>query len=472
MKKNTLIYLIIFLFMNTLTGCDSLFDDEVPPHELVGGNAITNETSAETALNGIYSYIGGVGTMSAYYIADNEYRLGMLSGTYRGTFETEGLLAFKLTEEYSYVEDPWSQAYKLVNAANNFIYFVGQLDESKFGVNRKNEMLAEAHFMRAFANMFLLRRYGYFWNTESPLGIILRLDPSSLSNNSQGRASVKECYTKIFEDLDIAIQQGPKYYSKYRSCATLAKAFKADYLMNRGADGDYAEALRLVNEAIGSEEFGLEEQYADIFKKGYTSKELMFTRHLKNPPTMDDNMGSLLKMFGGGTYKPTDTYLSIITQEDTRYASTFDSLVLGAGTTASKQIIWKKHYVASNDCPMYYMRVAQLYLIKAEAMAYTGAQVKDILDVLNVLRERSGNTLFKEQDYATMNEVLDEIFKENLREIGMENGALFYLAVRMKKNGVRKISELNPDFKNDDQLCFPIPKAELEHNFIIEQKPL
>ena len=31
---------------------------------------------------------------------------------------------------------------------------------------------------------------------------------------------------------------------------------------------------------------------------------------------------------------------------------------------------------------------------------------------------------------------------------------------------------MNPKFENDDQLCFPIPKAELEHNFVVEQKPL
>ena len=63
-----------------------MFDDELPPHDLVGENAITNETSAETALNGIFSNLQGYGTMSAYYICDNEYRTGLLSGTYRGTF--------------------------------------------------------------------------------------------------------------------------------------------------------------------------------------------------------------------------------------------------------------------------------------------------------------------------------------------------------------------------------------------------
>ena len=222
------IFLCSLLFLFAITGCDNMFDDELPPHDLVGENAITNETSAETALNGIFSNLQGYGTMSAYYICDNEYRTGLLTGTYRGTFETDGLLGFKLTEEYSYVADPWELAYKMVNAANNFIYYVDKLSENLFGENRKTEMLAEAKFARAFGHAFLLRRYGYFWDINSPLGPIIRLEPSSISNNSMGRSSVKESYEKIFEDLDYAIQYGPRFYSKYRSCATTAKPFKAD----------------------------------------------------------------------------------------------------------------------------------------------------------------------------------------------------------------------------------------------------
>ena len=58
------IFLCSLLFLFAITGCDSMFDDELPPHDLVGENAITNETSAETALNGIFSNLQGYGTIS------------------------------------------------------------------------------------------------------------------------------------------------------------------------------------------------------------------------------------------------------------------------------------------------------------------------------------------------------------------------------------------------------------------------
>ena len=83
---NRFIYSWIFLLCVLATGCDSMFEKELPPHNLVGENAITNESSAEVALNGIYSYLTSYGTMSAYYISDNEYRTGLLDSTYRTAF--------------------------------------------------------------------------------------------------------------------------------------------------------------------------------------------------------------------------------------------------------------------------------------------------------------------------------------------------------------------------------------------------
>lgn len=467
--------LMVMLSLFVLGSCDSMFDNEIPPHDLVGENAITNESSAEVALNGVYSYLQGWGTMSAYYICDNEFRTGLLDPTayYRSKTESEQLPRLQILEDNTDVESPWKVGYKLVNTASNFIYYTERVTESAFGLNRKTEMLAEAHFIRAFAHAFLLRKYGYFWDINSRLGTIIRMEPSSLSNNNQARSTVKESYEKIFSDLDYAIKYGPSYYSKFRICVTTAKAFKADILMNRGAEGDYREAIRLADEVIGSSEFGMEDRYEDVFRNGYNSKELLFTRFMKNPPSMDDNVGSLLKMFGGGTYQPSDAYLSVFPTDDPRYEVTFDSLEFTRldGSKYKKQI-WKKHYVANGDCPMYYMRVAQMYLIKAEAMLLTGSEIKDVVGVLNILRNRAGAVPLKVGDYPDKESLMNEIFNENVREIGIENGALYYLAVRMKIGGQRLLKTWNDSYEKDDQLCFPIPRAELEHNSRVEQKPL
>ena len=57
--------LSLILLLLTLGSCDSMFDNEIPPHDLVGDNAITNESSAKVALNGVYSYLEGWGIMNS-----------------------------------------------------------------------------------------------------------------------------------------------------------------------------------------------------------------------------------------------------------------------------------------------------------------------------------------------------------------------------------------------------------------------
>lgn len=477
MKRKIYCYITALASLAVLGGCDSMFDDEIPPHDLVGENAITDETSAEVALNGCYYYLQGPNTMSAYYISDNEFRTGLLRDdkAYRSNFETEQLFKFAYREDESNVANPWQKAYQLTNVASNFIYYTEKLPSSAFGEGRQEEMLSEAHFLRAFGHALTLRRYGYFWDLDSKLGTIIRMEPSSLSNNNRERSTVAESYEKIFEDLDYAIKHGPKFYSVYNASAMLARGFKAALLMDRGAEGDYAEAIRLADTVINSGEFGLEDTYEDVFVKGYNSKELMFTRYLERDYDIDYNTGTIIKMFCGGTYQPTQRYKDMFEQDDPRYKATFDTIWIERYGTTIKDPFdrWAKHnHMANGRCPMWYMRLAQMYLIKAEAMAYTGASTKDVLAVLNVLRDRAGASHLEENKSYTRDELLELIFKENVREIGMENGDLFYLAVRMKISGDRYLKQLNENFTDDNQLAFPIPLGELQHNPLVSQKPL
>lgn len=468
-----ILLLSALIFALTFMSCDSMFDNELPPHSLVGENAIVDETSAEVALNGVYSYFAGYGPMSAYYISDNEFRTGLLNPNYyyRSKWESDQLPELRVEEDNSNLEAPWRQIYRIVNTASNFIHYTEKLPAGVFAPGKQNNMLAEARFARAFAHAYSLRAFGYFWDIDSEFGTIVRMEPASLSNNYQARSTVKESYEKIFEDLDYAIQYGPAYYTKFRGCATAAKAFKADILMNRGAAGDYAEAIRLADEVIGSSEFGMEETYADVFNKGYNSKELLFTRFIKDPPNVDYNSGTMIKMFCGGVFQPTDAYMNVFSDSDPRKDWTFATRTFTNTTGDYERIIWPKHDVGKGDCPMYYMRVAQMYLIKAEAMVYTGSPVEEVVKVLNILRTRAGAPLLEAADFPDREGLLEEIFHENIREIGSENGALYYLAVRMRIGGERLLKKWNENYTKDDQLCFPVPLIELEHNFKVKQKP-
>lgn len=469
--KQIIIPIILFSLLG-LAGCENMFEKEVPPHNLTDGNVITDESTAEPVLNGIYSYLEPYGTFDVLYILDDEYRLNLYESGYRSDFEEEQLLTGNYRVEDSYLLNAWQNAYQMINAANNFISIVEGLSESVFGPNRQTEMLAEAKFLRAFAYSYLLKHFGYFWDINSEYGVILRLEPSSMSNNNMPRSTVEACYTQILDDYQYAIDHGPDFYSRYRACATTAKAFKAEMLMNRGAEGDYEEAMRLATEVLNSGEFSMAGTYADIFNAGYDSQELMFTRHISDEISIGDNIARTSTYLAEGRYQPSELYYDFLPETDTRRLLSVDSIHVGTDTTNT--LVYMKHLKTDNNSPMYYMRLAQMHLIKAEAMAYLNEPTDDIIEELNVLRRRSGNTELNAEDYPTQESLLDEIFAESVREISNENGSLFYFAVRYKKGSIRKLEELNSNYTsaNEHQLCFPIPQSELEHNTLIEQRPL
>ena len=55
-------YIIGLIWLATsLSACNSLFDDELPKSQIAAKEAIKDQASAETALLGVYSYLGEYG---------------------------------------------------------------------------------------------------------------------------------------------------------------------------------------------------------------------------------------------------------------------------------------------------------------------------------------------------------------------------------------------------------------------------
>ena len=77
---NKIDYILVMVLMVLLSGCNSLFDKEIPEYQVSDATAVTDQASAETALLGVYSYLGDYGVFSAYYLVDDAYRCGCWRG--------------------------------------------------------------------------------------------------------------------------------------------------------------------------------------------------------------------------------------------------------------------------------------------------------------------------------------------------------------------------------------------------------
>lgn len=484
-------YICLSIACMGLTSCDDWFngilDDQLPKHDLVPENAIVDEKSSEKALLGAYYYLDdskfNSGYLNSQLIIRNWIRLNLIAPTGGGSFENDQLYKFAYDETNSGYELPWSYVYKIINAANNTIYYTELADDSKYGPNRKNELLAEARFLRGYCHMYLMQHYSQFYDLNSEYGVLLRTEPSKLSNNNLKRATVEESYKSIYEDLEFASENAPELSSVYRICKTTAKAFYANYLLMRGTDADYDKALTLADEVLQSSDFSLEQNYGDIFTKRYSSSELMFTQYTDEPYVYTANVQGLAQLLGRGQYRakknePDDDssiFFDIMNDEtSTRYTATMDSIEMPGQTTQKKvkTFVWKKfHTLEKEAIPMYYMRLAQMYLVKAEAKSYRGYSIADVLDELNVLRDRAGEAPLEANDYTSMEEVRAEIMKEYIREFGAENGDPFFYAARTIVDGHRLIADYNVNFTDEKTLCFPIPAKEIEKNNLAKQNP-
>lgn len=363
----------------------------------------------------------------------------------------------------------------MINAANNLLEGIEKVPDNRFIENRKSEIIAETRFMRAFAQLYLMKHYAFWWDIDSEYGPLMRRVPGKLSNNNMKRSNVKEAYGMILDDLDYAINNGPDFSNVYRVSKGLAKAYKIETLLLRGQPEDYAAVPQMADDVVADYGFKMENTYADFVKNGYESTELMFSRYLseKKLTDVDTNVASIKKLMCG-SYKPNDQFFSIFNEEnDARYTEAFDSVMYDKVNSTRKTLVLKKIWRSNGDCPMCYMRLAQMYLFKAEALATSGASVKEVLAPLNVLRERSGNELYDEKDFTDRDELIKAVFNETVREIGLENGSEFFVAARMRlASGKRLLTEYNSIFRDDKQLAWQIPDDEMKYNILMVANPI
>lgn len=263
---NKIDYILMMVLMVILSGCDSLFDKEIPEYQVSDATAVTDQASAETALLGVYSYLGDYGVFSVYYLVDDAYRCGLLEGTYRSSDYERNLEALSVPSEHRELLEKWKLCGKMINAANNLLAAIEKVNDANFVGERKKEIIAETRFLRAFAQLYLMKHYAFFWDLDSKYGPLMRRVPGTLSNNNMKRSGVRETYDLILEDLDYAIDYGPGYKDVFSASKGLAKGFKVEVLLLRGTEEDYAKVPELANEVLPDYEFKLEGSFEDVLK--------------------------------------------------------------------------------------------------------------------------------------------------------------------------------------------------------------
>ncbi|QTE22363.1 RagB/SusD family nutrient uptake outer membrane protein [Polaribacter cellanae] len=433
--KKAILYIITLFLIYSCELTNVLEND--PPNNLVSENVVKNQTDARALLNGCYAII----SLNQYYYVYTELIPSTLIGSMSRVGSNSDLVPFaenSLSYDNSYSYSFWNAFYKVIDGANHTIFQTTKLSSNLIPDTARKEIIGEARFVRAMATFDVLRYFGQFFDMNSKFGIILRTEPANFVNRDKARSTVAECYAQILADLDAAIADAPDYSVSYKGSKTAAKALKARVLVYQGK---YAEAAVLANEVINDGTTSLEADFETAFSTGIKSSEMILMVYTDEET--EQLRGYNVKRFYSGRPAENNWFTTLMDTDPRKPFTYEDKEVL---KTTNKEV-YK---------PTYFLRLPEMYLIKAEGLAFSGASLADASAPLNVIRNRAGigNTLA-----TNIQELKDDIFNEYARELAYENGAEWFAAIRFGK-----AEELKPSIKNSDQYILPIPRGEIENN--------
>jgi hypothetical protein len=449
----------------------------LPENAKVDANTILDQKTAEVALRGAYYLlynIPGRGTNITCW--DNHqwlpaYYAGYLAGASDGP-EEENRYA-----ESSLISSVWNESYATINAANGIINRLNILPDASFANNRKEGILGEAKFLRAYSHFKILSYYGEWFKYDSKYGILIREELSNLANIAKARSNVKDSYDFILADLDYAIDNAPSQGPNHYATKWAAMALKMRVLMSRAQTGDYNEVISIANLIIQNSPYSLENDPKDIFRsKGLSSNEVILG--IKPQPNQENNSYNLSILYSQYTAQITVTHhatkrlYDLFRSTDPRKNWVTGDLVPGntnGGHLFSKYIIANgKPTVVSETA--YAFRLSEVYLLKAEAITRSKGNMDEAKLILKQMMQHAGVTDRNYVDQISSYDGLElEVFYELSRNLVGEDGQEWMALLRFPLTTVKT---LKPTISNTIQYILPIPAHEFLTNPTIgDQNP-
>jgi len=472
MKNLKSIYTVLGLILLGFNSCEVAkdIDDFEPLFTLDSETAIRDEASAELALAGAYAGLRNGGDPHAYILPSLMSNLGQSSVS----FAIPGPTAYNNNNPIIDETDAMSAyqgMYAVINRSNWIIEKVAELEDELFSTpTRRTEIIGEAKTLRALAHFYVLRLWGEFYDISSGFGIDVRTTPAR-SAEAFARKTVAETYAAIIRDLDDAIATAPDLRAKFFANKNFAKGLKARILLYQG---EYAVAAALAKEVIddASGDFELTATFEEQFDN--TSIDILSTSEVLFGTKGDPVARTFFRNLWGFYVQATQSYIDLgatgsmmvagqdIAFDNTRISSQFEDRGGSFGWVANKFANRSEDYDM-----IYHMRMAEVYLIHAEALARaTNTVSADALASLNAIRIRAGAITtggdgFETYPVAiTLDEFLEAVRIEKSVELGSELGEEWFDLIRYDfADGFGtgfQVSDFVPTATDPDKFILPI----------------
>lgn len=459
--------LVLLIFTMAILSCNKNLDSLSPHNVNFEDQQFLTNSGFTKATIGNYTFLSGATPTTAYELywfnlsefRGNNVKFIDITST-SSSVAAQDVDAFNFTnsvsKDFGLSNSFWFASYQALLGINIVLKHVSPTETDPIILQAQAENL----FLRAVINFNLVRLYGlpYYQSPETNLGVPLITKPITSPNDPPARATVKETYVQIVDDLSTATKKFTQkkvnsFASKYAAYALLSRV----YLYMSGTfeqpNTNYAQ---------------LSQQYADsvILNGGYSLLQgAAYTNYYNNSNQANtetiwainnDAVSSYiphLLMQPAGVYagnpnystgqvKPSADFLKLLTASDLRKGYYLKDKYPNNNIDTISCMKYGYKYlptgVAYSNAPVHYIRLAEIYLNRAEARLKQGDNAGALADV-NVIRVRAGLTAITGISGQTL---FNEILAQRRIELAFE-GHNSYDYFRVGLPMVRNYSSFN-----------------------------
>lgn len=439
--------LLSLVFIGLLAACSNFTDVDLPSSQLTSAVVFENKNTANAAMIDIYSKIRDHGLLTGYpsglssqlgLYADELQYFG-LSGTGQAGFYSNSLLPANPE-----ISELWNSSYNQIYAANAILE--GLAKSVSLPVADRQQLTGEALFARALIHFYLVNSYG-------PVPYITTTDYKV--NSTVSRMSQTIVYIQIKKDLEQAVDLLPIDYlgsERVRPNKAAAYAILARLCLYMGL---WEEASNNASAVLNQTDLYIWPVSLDLmFEKDSSSTIWQLMPASAGANTYEGN-NFIFTQGPPPSIAIAEDLVNAFTPDDLRKTHWLKAVTDGITTWYHAYKYKEQSNTGSSAEYSIVLRMAEQYLIRAEARAQTGDLIGAKED-LNKTRNLAGlgNT-----SAANAAQIIEAVLVERRLEFFTEYGHRFFDLKRTGKLD-QTLSPIKSQWQTSDHLL-PLPESEL-----------
>ncbi len=490
--KKFISYIFISLIGISLVSCE--LEEEVFSN-ITTENFFITPGDAETALIAAYDPIASMYNAAVHSVdfsTDQVYpRPVVARDTYTlFTYDPNFSSQKSFNREFESPVQLWRSCYAGIERAN---WVLLKVPDIVMNDARKTAILGEVYFLRAFYHWMLTKNFGQ---------VVVKTSPSTSESESyNGKSTIAEVYIQIYSDLDAAIQSLPSFSQQAPQFGRPSKeAAMALYAKAALYNEDYPKSLQMAEAVITSGAYRLLDNIEDVFdatKETLARAENIWSyESIRAVPGRTSQVHSLFGPpnssgveYGNASFGSAFVYQKFYNSFDplderrkllaTSFINRSGVVVPQAGITpiTTEGVLVRKFRDPNSiggayETNLTIIRMADVYLIAAEAEAYVNGASTKAYGYINSVRKRAklqdltqGLTVPQLVD-AVIQERSWELFAEADRWYDLTRTGKFLTLIPLATNNVFPTRTPQPKHR-----FFPIPLDEVMANPNLEQNP-